>query len=94
MKIVYAVYANSDSMEGRGHDVLKGLYTTEEQALEKAKHLGPMGCSDGVVEKTMVIEPSDDLAKIAKDERIRNILLSFVPGDLKLIEEHFKKDQR
>ena len=44
---IYLAYVNSDSTEGRGHDVLVGAFKNLNDALSVVKGRGPMGASDG-----------------------------------------------
>ncbi len=83
MKKIYTVWANEDSIEGRGRDMVYYYCSNKEAAQELAKKLGPMGCSDGTIKEVWLVDSKADqiysqsvenvkkqaLAKLTKEER-------------------------
>jgi hypothetical protein len=63
--IVYIATRNSDSTEGRGHDLDIGFFSNLETAVECVKGLGVQGVGDGSVYEATIIEdsPEEFLAK-------------------------------
>lgn len=56
--VAWEVISNTDLVEGRGRDIVVGIYPTEAMALEMAKNAGVMG-SPAEVRKIKAVKLSD-----------------------------------
>ena len=74
MKSVYGVYVNTDLTEGRGNEVLIGLFTQREDAAHFAKGKGVMG-SDARVTAIDLYSSYEDWWK-AESARLRSSALA------------------
>jgi len=94
MKTVYAVWANSDSTEGRGVDEIKFLCDSEDLAVKLSKKLGPMGGSDGRVEKTFILESAEEESLLYKKEKITRILRNLSQKDTDILRDYFAEEPK
>lgn len=74
MTKIWLVWANSDNIEGRGRDEVKYICATEELANKMAQGLGPMGCSNGRVTMSYVLEQVEDAQKQHQQELMQRAL--------------------
>jgi hypothetical protein len=86
MKRIYLVWANSDSTEGRGHDVVRYVCSNKVAADDLAKGLGPMGMSDGHVTEDFLLDSRYDLDTKIKEAFIRKeALAKLTPEEIKAL---------
>ena len=71
MQKIYLVWANADSTEGRGPNVIVHICSNEVAANDLKKGLGPMGMSDGYVTEDFLIDSRLELEQKFKDKFIR-----------------------
>lgn len=66
----------TDNIEGKGRDEIRYYCSNKEAAVDLAKGLGPMGCSDGYVTENWLVNNREDLEKTTRINWIRKEALA------------------
>ena len=83
---VYAVFQNSDKIEGRGHEELVALFSDDSEAHNVAGGRGGMGQGSGDVKSLPVFNTAAEFNAAAREQEKQNALAKLSRRERELLD--------